>query len=63
MLQVDIEQLAKVIRETREAALKNLQVSDPYRAGFLGASARITFEFSKSLPSDVAEQFRKTVGF
>lgn len=59
----ELEKLAKVIAETRLAALTHLSVNDPYRAGMLAASARITFEFAARLPSDVAKQFTKVAGF
>jgi hypothetical protein len=62
MSKVDIEEVAKVIRETREAALNHLKPTDPYRAGFLGASSRITFEIASKLPPDIATQFITMVG-
>ena len=59
----ELEKLAKVIVETRQAALTHLSVNDPYRAGMLAASARITFELASKLPSDIAKQFIIMVGF
>jgi hypothetical protein len=43
--------------------MNNLSPTDPYRAGFLGASSRITFELASKLPSDIAKQFIDMVGF
>lgn len=62
IIPIDIEEVAKAIREARLAAMVNLKPSDPYRAGFLGASSRITFELASKMPSDIATQFIKMVG-
>lgn len=63
MAKIKAEQVAKVLSESRQVAMEQLQVTDRYRAGFLAACARITFELSKTLPEDVAVEFRKTIGF
>lgn len=63
MSNINIEEVAKVIRDARLAAMNNLKPSDPYRAGMLGASSRITFELASKMSPEIAAQFIIMVGF